>query len=48
MGESGDPCGIPVVVSYSFDLYPSTRMLVRLPDRKLAIHVTVFSLTLRL
>ena len=23
MGESGDPCGIPVFVAYGADLYPS-------------------------
>ena len=43
MGERGDPCGIPVAVSYSPDLWPSIMICVCLFLRKLAIHATLRS-----
>jgi hypothetical protein len=42
-GERGDPCGIPVAVSYSPDLWPLIMMRVYLFLRKLAIQVTLRS-----
>jgi len=42
-GKRGDPCGIPVAVSYSPDLWPSIMMRVCLFLRKLAIHATLRS-----
>lgn len=48
MGDSSDPWGIPIFVSYDFDVYPSKVIVVSLPFRKLAIHLTVLSSILRL
>jgi hypothetical protein len=45
MGDKGDPCGMPVYISYSPDLNPSIAILVLLALKKLAIHLTVLSST---
>jgi hypothetical protein len=48
IAESGDPCGMPVIVSYSLDLYSSTMMLVRLFVSVISCHEYLFGATLGL